>query len=254
MLLAIDIGNTYMKWAFFSRPGCVQSYGLSDQLEQVLNQWSMAQTPDAIVIANVGAPQLPEKLKHYCHTKSWPDPQLVTTKDLTKLFRIGYDDPSTYGIDRALALITAKHQFSCPLILVDTGSGTTLDALDQNGQHLASLILPGLSALQKAYSLVSERLPIPTLPEISPMLPPWCHSTTAAIENGLAYSWISPINEALTAMRKDLGATAPVILTGGNANLLKNHINAPVHIEQMMVLKGLSLLAPETILFDPGQT
>lgn len=65
------------------------------------------------------------------------------------------------GIDRIAACYTIKDG-----MIVDAGSAITIDIMSA-GMHLGGFILPGLSAYEKGYASISERLKMPLNPSIA---------------------------------------------------------------------------------------
>ena len=73
--------------------------------------------------------------------------------DLPCPMPVEYDTPDTLGVDRLLGAFAAWSELRSPLVVVDCGSATTVDAV-RDGAFLGGFIAPGPAALAQALQAV----------------------------------------------------------------------------------------------------
>jgi type III pantothenate kinase len=131
--------------------------------------------------------------------------------------------PGDVGPDRLVNAYAAVHLHGTPAIVVDCGTATTLDAVDQAGAFIGGAIAPGMGMGLEALAAWTARLP-----RVDPRLPdgPIGRDTVAAIRVGTVLGHRAMIEGLLARMRRELAGGAGiaphdvrVVLTGGLAAL-----------------------------------
>jgi len=166
--------------------------------------------------------------------------------------------PDQTGPDRLVAAWAAAAIHGTPVIVVDLGTATTVDAVDGDGFFLGGAILPGLKLAADALADGTARLP-----RVELALPDDAigRDTTTALQSGLLIGHIGAVRELIARMRVRLGPGASsgesgprVIVTGGHsgADWAQRAWREPVgadlpaiadEIDADLVLRGLGLLA-----------
>ena len=83
-----------------------------------------------------------------------------------------------------------------PAIIVDSGTATTVDAVDADGVFLGGAILPGFGLLARSLQRYTALLPLITLEELGTGPPPAVgRDTTAAIKSGLFFGQLGAVRE-----------------------------------------------------------
>lgn len=123
--------------------------------------------------------------------------------------------PGRVGPDRLLAAWGASLNRTVPLIVVDLGTATTVDAVDESGAFVGGAILPGMAlgatALAEATAL---------LPDVELRLPGHAigRDTVAALRSGVVLGHLGAIREVATRIAAELAPAGPrptVVATGG---------------------------------------
>lgn len=171
-LLAIDIGNTRLKWAQYAtlRPGDEPvAHGALfletiDRLEEA--DWAGLAPPTLVLGCCVAGDsvrhRVEEQLEHWDVAPRW-----VVSSAAEAGVVNGYDHPMRLGSDRWVALIGARARLLAggrrgPLLVVMAGTAVTVDALDAEGRFLGGLILPGHGIMLKALEAGTAGLRVPT--------------------------------------------------------------------------------------------
>jgi type III pantothenate kinase len=148
------------------------------------------------------------------------------------------------GVDRWLALQPPCRRFDGAFCVIDAGTATTIDLVDEQRRHRGGWIVPGRIAsrdglLARAPGLRREAGDADSL---APAL-----STDAAIERGLLLQQVGAVERALIEARALAGGSVPsVVLTGGDAPSLQSFLDGAV-FESDLVLQGLSMAAGEAV-------
>jgi len=74
-------------------------------------------------------------------------------------FEIKVDQPQEVGADRLLNALAAHHHYMGPLIVIDLGTATTFDVVDDTGAYLGGVIAPGINLSVEALHRAAARLP-----------------------------------------------------------------------------------------------
>ena len=243
-VLAIDAGNTRIKWGLFDEVGNLLELSAFPHADLENARFPAA---DRVMVSNVAGSvvelQLNIKLENYALVQwltSKPSALGVTNRYLT---------PGKLGTDRWAALIAAWHREKRACLVVNAGTAVTIDALDTNGTFIGGMILPGLELMQRSLNEATAQLPLlAALP--TEATPVFANETEPAILSGTLQAICGAINQASDALqRMDQNNIPTILLSGGNAQLISHgfavasHVTKPVVIVDNLVLQGLFLLA-----------
>ncbi|MCB2040087.1 MAG: type III pantothenate kinase, partial [Rhodoferax sp.] len=170
--LAIDIGNTRLKWAQYEapRPGArLIAHGAEflDNVDTLAEgAWAPLQEPATMLGCVVAGEAVKRRVEE--QLELWDvSPRWVVAKDAEAGLRNGYDHPSRLGADRWVAMIGAWHRMRAqgaarPIVLAMVGTAVTIEAIDAQGQFLGGLILPGHGIMLRALESGTAGLHVPT--------------------------------------------------------------------------------------------
>lgn len=228
-LLAIDAGNTRVKWGLFDAVGNLLETNacLHEELENVIFP-----TASKTIISNVAGKTVAEKIKALltnCSDIEW----LISQQNACGVFN-GYDTPSQLGTDRWAALIGAWYLKKSSCIVVNAGTAITIDALiakNNRAEFIGGVILPGFNLMQDSLHLgtanlpnMSEKLSLNNLAlknntENAHFL--LGKNTREAIQYGAMAAILGAIKQIQTAVINQTQQTPMMILSGGDANLIR---------------------------------
>jgi len=249
MLLALDVGNTHIVVGVFDGERLVADFRVHTDaratgdelgllLTDLLDRADLeADAVNAVIISN-GVPALARPLEElttrYFHTA----PMFVGPGIRTGI-RIQYDDPRQVGGDRIANAIAARHLYGAPAIVVDFGTATTFDCVGTDGDYLGGAIAPGIQISLDA--LVSHAA---RLTRVEFVAPPTAigHSTTASVQSGLMYGYVSLVEGLIARLKREIGGAPKVIATGGLAEPISNLTTAIDVVDQDVTLTGLRLI------------
>ena len=187
----------------------------------------------------------------------WPwnefSPQLVKNfRDVP--IECDLDQPSRVGIDRLLTALAARSLVSNsqPLIVIDSGTATTVNLTTSDGVFRGGSILPGLRLSAYALHDYTARLPLIDTDGLSDRgdnvdaaLPG--RNTTDAIKSGLYWGQLGAVREIafrlgdLAKATYEESSDPVLVLTGGGGRQLARHLKDAVYVD-CLTLHGLAWL------------
>ncbi len=277
-LLAIDAGNSRLKFGLFvpsnnplsslSRPinsetvespatfpDCCRFLAIpvSDPIPwTTLSGWQ----PAGAVIAGSNPSAIDRVLEGWGQT-NLPLPLVIRDRSSLSI-ELDVDFPEKVGIDRLLNAVAANalRPANKPVIIVDSGTATTVNYLSSSGIFCGGAILPGLEMSAKAlnhYTAVLPQIPVQDLGGTVPAAPG--RNTREAIRSGLFWGQVGAIRELIHQICKQQDLIQPIhgnrqpevnspwlILTGGGAPVLSSQFPDVLSI-QSLGMHGLILTA-----------
>ena len=244
MNLLVDIGNTRVKWAYTDNTALFNhgafSYTPGAFAGLLESNWQELEQPAQVCIATVTDAGVTTRLYEYARSTWNLEPQQAVTEKERAGLRNAYDDVTTMGVDRWLAMLAAWVRYERPLCVIDCGTALTVDVILEDGQHSGGLILPGL--FLGAAALARETHGIGNHRQQELQLE-FGRSTAACIGNGFALALAGLLDRCLEKIRADHDAELLPVITGGAAEqLLPLLPGNPVH-EPHLVLHGLAFIS-----------
>lgn len=252
-LLLVDAGNTRVKWALVDNaPDAPQALGEwpqagrveHAQLGQLVSAWR-GKSIARVLLSNVAGESVRDAIEQVLFQAIGMQPvplvRFVSVPELGGI-RNAYRDPSQLGCDRFASAIGAHALFPGePLLIVTSGTATTIDALTADGVFLGGMILPGLGLM--ASSLARNTAQLPQVAATLDVANPFADHTDAAIASGCIAAQTGAIKRGHDAHLQRSRASNPAaptvrcILSGGAAPLLTPHLPVPhTHVENLVLI------------------
>ncbi|MBI3527843.1 MAG: type III pantothenate kinase [Betaproteobacteria bacterium] len=240
MILAVDAGNSRVKWALHDGRGFVrEGWALHADLDALDAQWSSLPAPSAIVIANVAGDGIGQRLRK--SSERWKAaPRWVSSARSQAGVSNRYDEPSQLGIDRWAALIGARRFSSDPCVVVNAGTAMTVDALTAKGEFIGGVIVPGFDLMHEALAAHTARLSAGRGDFTS-----FPRTTRDAITSGAIQALCGTVERMRDAMLAAGNREPVLIFSGGAGELVARHMGRPVRVVDKLVLEGLVQIALE---------
>ncbi|MFH1282582.1 MAG: type III pantothenate kinase [bacterium] len=152
---------------------------------------------------------------------------------------IKIDNPKELGADRIVNASFAYHCFHGACIIVDMGTATTLDCVNNRGEYIGGMILPGIEIAAKALKMFTAKLPFVSFKKPLRVIG---RNTIQCISSGLYYGGLGMIQEAIKQCKKEIASDVTVILTGGLGGLFFYKLKEIKYYWQDLTLIGLNNL------------
>jgi type III pantothenate kinase len=150
-----------------------------------------------------------------------------------------YDDPREVGPDRIANAVAARERYGAPCIVVDFGTSTNFDAVSAQGEYVGGVLAPGIEVSMDALFARAARLTKVDFVEPETVIG---KTTVSALQSGLVYGFAGQVDGIVERIRVELGNHAPVIATGGLAELIAPHSRTIEKVDPLLTLDGLRLV------------
>jgi type III pantothenate kinase len=246
--LAIDIGNTRLKWALYERaqPGTTPLQQGAAFLETIdvlaESDWRGLPAPGTMLGCNVAGDAVRRRVEE--QLELWDiEPRWIVPSSQAAGVVNGYDYPTRLGADRWAALAGARWHVlergvSRPALVVMVGTAVTVDSLDADGRFLGGLILPGFGLMLRALEQGTSGLRVPTGDVVD-----FPTNTSDALMSGGAHALAGAIERIHRRLAARCGGAAPLcLMTGGAAVKMAPITDPPFEMVDSLIFDGLLAL------------
>jgi len=219
LICTIDIGNTKKNFAIWENEKIID-HGVweTEPNKKMLScsNW---------VISNVTGKEI-----------TYPsDVELMHVSSKAKLpFKLNYKTPNTLGSDRLASVSGAIMSGFDSAIIIDCGTCIKIEVLAKK-VYLGGSISPGVFMRFKALETFTGKLP---LIEPAEFKSNFGTSTQDSILCGVIQGASAELEERINRIKEEI-EPCPVLITGGDANLLQNHIKEEIFAHPNLLHSGL---------------
>ncbi|UCH11333.1 MAG: type III pantothenate kinase [Fidelibacterota bacterium] len=250
MLLAIDVGNTNVVIALFKGDDLVTSWRLHTNATHTSDDWGisikrLAQEAevnvadvDGVIISSVvpvvGRAMI-QMCERYLHIKP-----LRVHANLPLDLGLDVKDPESVGADRICNVVAGRTLYGTPAVIVDLGTATTFDVVNEAGHFIGGSIAPGMETSTRQLfsraallSAVDLRIPETVIGR----------DTESNLQAGIVYGVVDQIDGMITRIKKETGwQEINTVLTGGLGRLIAGELSTPFIYDPELTVKGLRLI------------
>ena len=246
--LAIDVGNTRLKWALYPSPrpgGAVLAQGAEflehiDKLAE--GPWASLPAPATMLGCCVAGDAARRRVEEQMELWDVP-PRWVVASEAEAGLTNGYDFPTRLGADRWVAMIGAWHRMRAqgparPTIVAMVGTAVTVEAIDATGRFLGGLILPGHGIMLRALESGTAGLHVPT-GEVRD----FPTNTSDALTSGGTYAIAGAMDRMVDNLRRHCGSEPKCFMTGGAGWKMAPSLTTPFELVDNLIFDGLLEMA-----------
>ena len=252
MLLTIDVGNTNMVFGIFEGERLAGSFRLRTESTATSDEigllactyferfgWKPGDV-EAVVIASVVPPVMyaltSAMVKYFGKTPLVVDDALDPGLPYGAL-----DSDERLGPDSSVACIAAMEKYGKPLVVLDFGTATTVDAVDKHGVYQGGCIAAGLRITLDALTSKASMLPA-----IELSMPDRVLNATAVghIQAGVVGGYVGAMEYLIRRAKAELGGDEPikVVATGGLSRIVADNTDQIDVVDGQLILDGLRIL------------
>jgi type III pantothenate kinase len=247
--LAVDIGNTRLKWALYAqpRPGATLIAHGAEFLENIdklaEGAWVGLPPPQRMLGCAVAADAVKRRVEEQME-EIWDVPaQWVVASAAEAGLVNGYDHPTRLGADRWVAMIGARHRMLAagpvrPVVVVMVGTAVTVEAVDPSGAFLGGFILPGHGIMLRALESGTAGLHVPTGD-----VREFPTNTSDALTSGGTFAIAGAIERMVAHVRERCGESPVLYMTGGAGWKMAPHMSVPFELVESLIFDGLLEIA-----------
>ena len=235
MYLLIDIGNTRIKWQHRDEKNIILSGSIL--VENLMDiDFSTIKSIDKIIIANVNRSIVLDKMREILNV--FKCPIIEASTDSNEYLINDYEDIKMLGVDRWMAALGSWKLYQRSLLIINAGTAITIDLIDLDQKDKAhfkgGMILPGiaisLGVLNNSTNLIDTEIGKNQYPSLN---------TKDAVTTGIMTS----IQGAVNLVCRKLPSSLPILLTGGDANLIyeqsEDDWKSRIKLEDDLIFEGL---------------
>ena len=263
--LALDVGNTRLKWAQYdsAQPGAaLLGHGavFLENIDRLADEdWHDLPSPTRILGCIVAGEairrRVEEQMDLWDVTPAWAVPSVAEAGLIN-----GYDHPTRLGADRWVAMIGARARMLAqtqghaprPMVVVMVGTAVTVEAIDATGRFLGGLILPGHGIMLRALESGTAGLRVPTGDVC-----PFPTNTSDALTSGGTFAIAGAVERMVQHVRQHCAAEPLCYMTGGAGWKMAPSMSVPFELVDHLIFDGLLEIAaqrwsglPETARLD----
>lgn len=249
MLLAIDIGNTNIAFGVFDGETLRATWSVATDINKTADEYAVLllnllpreglalSDIDHVGIACVVPPLL--TIFDELSQRYFKIPPLIVGPGVKTGVSICTDNPREVGADRVVNTAAAHHLYGGPLIVIDFGTATTLDAVSKEGDYLGGAIAPGIGIAAEALFERASKLP---RVELIPPQHAIGKNTVTTMQSGIIFGYVGLIEGLVTRIKQELGGEAYVVATGGLAEVIATETKVIDTVDMHLTLLGLRLI------------
>ncbi|MBQ1281808.1 MAG: type III pantothenate kinase [Oscillospiraceae bacterium] len=249
MLLVIDVGNTNTVFGLYKERELVGTFRIRTEGSQTSDEIGMKilqyynirgfhpTDTKAVLIASVVPPamySLTNAIRKYFNLHP-----VVIGKDIDPGILNLYINPREVGIDRLVNAVSAIEKYGKPLIIVDIGTATTFDCIDEHGAYLGGAIFPGIKIAMEALFMKASKLPRVdiTRPEMA-----IGRSTVQSMQSGAVRGYVGALTGIITDMKKEMAPGVKVIATGGMGRMMAEYCPLIDEVDSNLTLDAMQMI------------
>lgn len=248
MILAIDIGNTNVKCGVFDGDKLVYSLRLATSVSKTSDEYGLALTDllvgngietksiTGVIMSSVN-PNLNYTFEHLIGYYFGVKPLTVGAGVKTGI-HIKYDNPREVGADRIVNSVAAYATYGGPVIVIDCGTATTFNYINQKGEFLGGAISFGLKTATDALCASAAKLPKIELVAPSKAVG---RTTITNMQSGIINGFIGMVEYIVKKIKAEEG-DAKVVATGGLSEIISRSSKIIDVVDRTLTLRGLNMI------------
>lgn len=249
MILVADVGNTNIVLGLYEGRELKYHWRLSTNRNATADEYGVmtinlfrlagvsADRIEGAILSSVVPPLMPT-LERMFRQYLGQDPLVVGPGIKTGL-NIRYENPREVGADRIVNAVAGIERYGTPLIIVDFGTATTFDYIDESGAYLGGAIMPGVGISAEALYQHAAKLPRIELAKPKTVIG---RNTVASMQAGIVYGYASQVDGIVMRIRRETGTEPYVVATGGLAELIAGESETIDCVDPLLTLEGLRLI------------
>jgi type III pantothenate kinase len=250
MILTIDVGNTNITCGVFDGDEIVASFRITTKMPRTSDEYGMllsnllqqndiltSDIADAIicsVVPNV-MHSLQGGLVKYFHITP-----IIVEAGIKTGIRIVTPNPQQIGADRIVDAVGAYEIYGGPVLVIDFGTATTYDFIDESGAFLGGITAPGIRISAQALWEDAAKLPEIEIKKPDTILG---KDTITSMQSGLVYGQIGQTEYIINKVKQEVGLNSlRTVVTGGLGRIIANETDAVDVYDPNLTLKGIYLV------------
>ena len=250
MLLAIDLGNTNIKYGVFDKEKLVASFRVSSRISRTADEYGSVLVGllsdsnikksdiDGIIFSSV-IPALNYTICHMCEYFFGISPIIVGPGIKTGL-NIKAENPREVGADIIVNSVSAFSKYGGPVVVIDFGTATTFDVVTEKCELLGVVIAPGIKTSLEGLATKTAQLPMVELDAPKSVIG---KNTKHCMQAGVIFGFAGLVENIIKKIKKELNLSEiKVVATGGLGEIIAKETNLISIVDRTLTLDGLRVI------------
>ncbi|MDU8945893.1 type III pantothenate kinase [Ovoidimarina sediminis] len=249
MLLCIDCGNTNTEFSVWDGSAFIGTWRQSTEHQRTADQYyvwlstlmkarNLNVTIDEVIISST-VPRVVFNLRVLCDRYFNTRPYVVGKPDCLLPVAPRVDEGTTVGPDRLVNTAGAFDRHGGNLIVVDFGTATTFDVVDDDGAYVGGLIAPGVNTSLEAIHMAAAALPHVDVTKPQRVIGT---NTVACMQAGIFWGYVGLVKECCARIKAERDRDMKIVGTGGLAPLFSQGDVLFDEIEGDLTMHGLTVI------------
>ncbi len=250
MLLVIDVGNTNITLGVFEKENLLATFRMTTKQARTSDEFGILMR---LMIQERGLNK--DEVQDVIISSVVPDVMYSLNSAIVKYFgtkplivgpgvktgiRIATDNPKEIGADRIVDAVAGYTLYGGPVLVIDYGSGTTYDRVDDKSAYQAGITSPGDEICANALWEGAAKLPKIAIEKPKSIL---AKETITSMQAGLVYGYIGQTEYIIDKVREESGyENLKVVATGGLGKIIADETDKIDVYDNMLTLKGLRII------------
>lgn len=247
MLLVIDVGNTNSVFAVYNVEDIVGSWRLATESKRTSDEYALSlkhlmadkniKFTDIknIIIACV----VPESLfafRRLARDYFKVELMVVGENSVSIPIKVKLERPEEVGADRLVNAVAVSDKYPGSKIVIDFGTATTFDVVNDKGEYLGGVIAPGVDLSLHALHAAAAKLPKVAVGKPEKVIG---KNTIQAMRSGAYWGYIGLVEGIVEKIKSEYGKKMTVVATGGLSPLFGKATKVIDHLEPDLTIEGL---------------
>ena len=250
MLLAIDLGNTNIKYGVFDGEKLVASFRVSSRISRTSDEYGsvlvglladrgIKKSQITGIIFSSVIPALNYTICHMCEFFFGITPLVVGPGIKTGL-NVKADNPKEVGADIIVNSVSAFNKYGGPVIVIDFGTATTFDVISDKCELIGVVIAPGIKTSLEGLASKTAQLPMVELDAPKTVIG---KNTKHCMQSGIIFGFAGLVDSIVSRIKKELKLDKiKVVATGGLGEIISSEVKSEIVVDRTLTLDGLKAI------------
>lgn len=250
MILTIDVGNTNITIGLFDNDELIAKFRMTTKIPRTSDEYGIFLGE---LIRTKGLTF--EDISDVIIASVVPDVMYSLTSGIIKYFNIKpmivgagvktgimvkTSNPMEVGAGRIVDCVAAFEEYGGPVVVVNFGTATTYDVVNEKGEFIAGITAPGIKLCAEALCAQTAKLPKIELAKPKSIL---TKDTVTSMQAGIVYGAIGQTECIIKNICTELGCDKiKVVSTGDFGKLIEEETSAIDVYNQDLTMRGLYLI------------
>ena len=240
----IDVGNTDIVVAFIKnfkifeikrfKTIDIKKKKLFNKFKQIKKILTTQKKIKCIISSVV--PEVNYNLRKSCNFYLKKNPHFVSYNKTKLNMNINFKNKKQVGADRIVNTVAVKSLYKTPAVVIDFGTATTFDVINNYGCYVGGLITPGINlSLQNLYNKTSK-LPLVKFKKNNSLIG---NNTKNAIQNGIYWGYVGLVSFLIKKIQNKFKKKLFCVSTGGLSKIISKDISLINTVNENLTIHGL---------------